>query len=204
MASSSFKSHTIAGCSVNVMRGGKGPPLLFLHGAGGAGVWLPFMEKLSERYDVIVPDHPGFGRSDTPEWLDDIGDLAFFYLDFLEALDLDDVHLVGNSLGGWIAAEIAIRNTAAAAHADAGRRGRPARQRACRRATSSCGRRRSACAICSSISSFADQRLAHAADRGARSTSRSRTSSRPPTSPGTRASTIRACASGFTASTSRR
>jgi len=111
LASSSFKSHTIAGCGVNVMRGGKGAPLLFLHGAGGAGVWLPFMEKLSERYDVIVPDHPGFGRSDKPEWLDDISDLAFFYLDFLDALDLDGVHLVGNSLGGWLAAEIAIRNT---------------------------------------------------------------------------------------------
>ena len=49
MASSSFKSHTVAGCSVNVMRGGKGEPLLFLHGAGGAGIWLPFMEELPER-----------------------------------------------------------------------------------------------------------------------------------------------------------
>jgi pimeloyl-ACP methyl ester carboxylesterase len=111
LASSSFKTHTIAGCSVNVMRGGKGPPLLFLHGAGGAGVWMPFMEKLSSRFEVIVPDHPGFGRSDKPEWLDDITDLAFFYLDLLEEFDLDEVHLVGHSLGGWLAAEIAIRST---------------------------------------------------------------------------------------------
>jgi len=93
------------------MRGGKGPPLLFLHGAGGAGVWLPFMAALSERYDVIVPDHPGFGRSDRPEWLDQLSDLAYFYLDFLEGLDLEHVHLVGNSLGGWLAAEVAVRNT---------------------------------------------------------------------------------------------
>ena len=77
----------VAECSVNVMRGGKGPPLLFLHGAGGAGVWLPFMAALSEHYDVIVPDHPGFGRSDTPDWLDQLSDLAYFYLDFIEALD---------------------------------------------------------------------------------------------------------------------
>lgn len=112
MASNKFETHRIANCSVNVMRGGKGPPLLFLHGAGGAGAWLPFMATLSEQYDVIVPDHPGFGRSDRPEWLDDMEDLAFFYLDFINALRLDGVHVVGHSLGGWLAAEIAIRNTA--------------------------------------------------------------------------------------------
>ncbi|MFL6798674.1 MAG: alpha/beta fold hydrolase [Xanthobacteraceae bacterium] len=111
MAPCSFKTHTIASCAVEVMRGGSGAPLLFLHGAGGAGIWLPFMEKLAERYDVIVPDHPGYGRSDKPAWLDDMSDLAFFYLDFIDHLDLDKVHLVGSSLGGWLAAEIAIRST---------------------------------------------------------------------------------------------
>lgn len=111
MAAGNTKTYRIAECEVNVMRGGKGPPLLFLHGAGGAGVWLPFMEALSEHYDVIVPDHPGFGRSETPEWLDQLSDLAYFYLDLIEALKLDQVHLVGHSLGGWIAAEIAVRST---------------------------------------------------------------------------------------------
>jgi pimeloyl-ACP methyl ester carboxylesterase len=111
LAAGNTQTLRIAECSVNVMRGGKGPPLLFLHGAGGAGVWLPFMAALSEHYDVIVPDHPGFGRSDTPEWLDQLSDLAYFYLDFMRELDLDDVHLIGNSLGGWIAAEIAVRST---------------------------------------------------------------------------------------------
>ena len=115
MAGEHTETLRISECAVNVMRGGKGPPLLFLHGAGGAGVWLPFMAALSEHYDVIVPDHPGFGRSDTPEWLDALSDLAYFYLDFIEALDLDHVHLIGNSLGGWIAAEIAVRNTQPAA-----------------------------------------------------------------------------------------
>jgi pimeloyl-ACP methyl ester carboxylesterase len=111
MAAGNTQTYRIAECEVNVMRGGKGPPLLFLHGAGGAGVWLPFMEALSEHWDVIVPDHPGFGRSDTPEWLDQLSDLAYFYLDLIEALKLDQVHLVGHSLGGWIAAEIAVRST---------------------------------------------------------------------------------------------
>ena len=68
------------------------------------------MAELAE-HDVIVPEHPGFGASDTPDWLDTIHDLAYFYLDFLDQLDLDGVHLVGISLGGWIAAELAVRDT---------------------------------------------------------------------------------------------
>jgi pimeloyl-ACP methyl ester carboxylesterase len=100
----------IAGCSVSVQRGGAGQPLLFLHGARGAGRWLPFMEALSQNFEVIVPEHPGFGQSETPSWLDNIGDLAYFYLDFIEELGLEQVHLVGASLGGWVAAELAVRN----------------------------------------------------------------------------------------------
>jgi pimeloyl-ACP methyl ester carboxylesterase len=101
----------VRGCNITVMRGGSGRPLLFLHGGGGARSWRPFMADLATRHDVIVPEHPGFGASDTPDWLDTIPDLASFYLDFLDQLDLDNVDLVGFSLGGWIAAEIAARNT---------------------------------------------------------------------------------------------
>jgi pimeloyl-ACP methyl ester carboxylesterase len=101
----------IRGCSIKLMRGGAGPPLLVLHGASGAGALLDYMRALAARFDVIVPEHPGFGDSDTPEWLDNIHDLAYFYLDFLDALALDRVHLVGISLGGWIAAELAVRDT---------------------------------------------------------------------------------------------
>jgi len=101
---------TINGCRTRFMRKGSGQPLLFLHGAAGAGAWLPFMEELSNKYDVIVPEHPGFGGSDTPEWLDNIGDLAYFYLDVIDHLGLSGVHLVGTSLGGWVAAELATRD----------------------------------------------------------------------------------------------
>lgn len=100
----------IRGCAVSLQRGGEGQCLLYLHGAAGAGAWLPFMDQLAASFDVVVPEHPGFGASDTPAWLDSIHDLAYFYLDLLEALDLRDVHLVGSSLGGWIALEIAVRN----------------------------------------------------------------------------------------------
>jgi len=100
----------VRGCSIRLMRGGAGDALLYLHGASGAS-WLPVLQKLAQDYDVIAPEHPGFGESDTPDWLDNIHDLAYFYLDFLDELKLSGVHLVGNSLGGWIAAELAVRNT---------------------------------------------------------------------------------------------
>ena len=100
------------GCKVRLRRAGKGPVLLFLHGASGMPVMLPCLHKLAERFDVVVPEHPGYGQSGEPEWLENIHDMAYFYLDFLEKLDLKDVLLVGNSMGGWIALEIAVRSTA--------------------------------------------------------------------------------------------
>jgi pimeloyl-ACP methyl ester carboxylesterase len=82
-----------------------------LHGARGLPGWLPFLEKLAQKHDVMAPDHPGYGHSDHPDWLEEIGDLALFYLEFTKALDLNDLHLVGHSMGGWIALEMAIRST---------------------------------------------------------------------------------------------
>jgi pimeloyl-ACP methyl ester carboxylesterase len=102
---------TVAGCRTLVQRGGEGPPLLWLHDAGGGGRWTPFLTRLAERYDVIAPELPGFGRSDTPDWFDNIHDVSFFVLDLLKAFDLRGVHLVGASLGGWVAAEAAVRST---------------------------------------------------------------------------------------------
>ena len=101
----------VGGDKLRLMEAGSGAPVLYLHGAGGAN-WYPLLEMLSESWHVLAPEHPGFGRSSIPEWMVSVGDLAFFYLDLLGALDLDGVHLVGHSLGGWTAAEIAIRNTA--------------------------------------------------------------------------------------------
>jgi len=58
-----FTDHAVEidGCKTHYRRAGKGTPLVFLHGAGGAPVVLPFMEKLATRFDVLVPDHPGYG-----------------------------------------------------------------------------------------------------------------------------------------------
>ena len=101
----------VRGTRIRVLRGGEGPPLIFLHGASGHVGWLPVFERLSARFDVIAPEHPGFGSSDDPTWLDRPVDLAYFYLDLIETLKLDGIHLMGTSLGGWIAAELAVRNT---------------------------------------------------------------------------------------------
>jgi pimeloyl-ACP methyl ester carboxylesterase len=102
----------VDGCKTHLRRGGSGAPLLYLHGASGAPAILPFMEKLAARFEVLVPEHPGFGLSEEPEWLENIHDLAYFYLDFLKQLDLNGVTLVGGSLGGWIALELAVRDAA--------------------------------------------------------------------------------------------
>lgn len=100
----------VKGQPLKVKEDGSGPPLLFLHGAGGAN-WSPMLKLLAEKHRVIAPEHPGFGRSPTPDWMMSVGDLAFFYLDAMEVMGLKDVHLAGHSLGGWTVAEIAIRNT---------------------------------------------------------------------------------------------
>jgi len=100
----------IRGVSVKLHRAGSGPIVLFLHGAGGVPQWLPFFDTLAEHYDLLVPEHPGFGDSDDPKWIRSMPDLALFYLDLIEEAGLDNIHLIGNSLGGWLAAEILIRD----------------------------------------------------------------------------------------------
>ncbi len=87
---------TVAGAQIRLFHGGAGEPLVFLHGAGGHAGWMAFLEELSARFEVFAPEHPGFGQSDDPPWLDEIGDLAYFHLDLLHALGLERVHLDGD------------------------------------------------------------------------------------------------------------
>lgn len=81
-------------------------PLLFLHGSSSL-VEGPYLAALGERYRVIAPTHPGFGASTGLEHVDDIIDLALYYYDFLDAMGVESAHVVGHSLGGMLAAEIA-------------------------------------------------------------------------------------------------
>lgn len=101
---------SVDGCRTFLLRAGAGVPVLYLHGGAGGGEWLPFQERLAREFEVLAPEHPGYGKSEIPQWWDNVHDVAYFYLDFLEQLNLRNVHLIGSSIGGWIAAEIAVRS----------------------------------------------------------------------------------------------
>jgi len=98
----------VRGLQVAYRRKGSGPPTLFLHGAGATRMWLPFYERMSEAVDFIAPEHPGFGDTSAPEWLEGFDDLVLHYRALVDAFGLDRFHLIGFSLGGWIAADFAI------------------------------------------------------------------------------------------------
>lgn len=98
---------SVRGTPTEMITAGTGESLLFLHGAGGAGRWWPFHERLARALTVHVPNHPGHGGAPAAEWIEHISDLAFHYLDLLDELGLERTHLVGASFGGWIAAEMA-------------------------------------------------------------------------------------------------
>ncbi len=91
-----------------VMRGGSGPPLLYLHSAGGETDWMPFHDRLAQHFTVYAPAHPGFALSKGLEEIEDIHDYAWHYVDLLAQLQLDSVPVVGFSLGGWIGVELSI------------------------------------------------------------------------------------------------
>jgi pimeloyl-ACP methyl ester carboxylesterase len=94
---------------VRLLRAGSGPPLLFLHAAGGGG-WTPFLDGLSRHFEVLAPDHPGFDESDTSEEVEAVDDLVYHYLRLLDILGIETATVVGASLGGWIAAEFAVHS----------------------------------------------------------------------------------------------
>ena len=105
-----FNEETIdvGGTKVQMLKGGSGEPLLLLHGASGNTGWLRYVQALAEHYTVYYPTHPGFGPSDRPEWLETIPDMAAFYTWFMETAGLARPRVIGFSLGGWLAAEIAV------------------------------------------------------------------------------------------------
>src|SRR5712691_3828889 len=98
----------VAGTPVAMRRKGEGDPLLFLHGAGFTGQWLPFHEELARGADVLAPEHIGFGGRRFQDWLHGFDDLVLHYEDLRSEKGLEQLDLVGYSLGGWIAAEYAV------------------------------------------------------------------------------------------------
>lgn len=93
-------------------RQGSGPPMFILHGGGGPGSLAGCIPQLSDNFDVIAPTHPGFGHSPIVDNIETVDDLSYLYLDLLEDMDLREVTLMGFSMGGWIACEMAVKTTA--------------------------------------------------------------------------------------------
>jgi len=111
IAAASRRMMDVRGIEQELFESGSGAPVLFLHpGRGLAGSW-PFIEALAQRACVIAPSHPGFGKTILPRWMNTVEDLAYHYLDLMDALDLRDVTLVGSSFGGWVAAALATKPT---------------------------------------------------------------------------------------------
>jgi pimeloyl-ACP methyl ester carboxylesterase len=101
-------SVTIANVRVHLFQGGSGPPLLYLHGGAPSGRWLPLHDLLAERFTVYAPDMPGFGGTEAPEWVEGMDDMLLHTRELMETLGLERPHVVGFSVGGWLAAELAV------------------------------------------------------------------------------------------------
>ena len=93
--------------NVHLMKGGTGSRLVIFQDDLGSPGWLPFYEKLAQRFTVYVPSHPGFGKSERPAWMRNVRDLAIAHGWLLNVLGIDSTAVVGLGFGGWVAAEMA-------------------------------------------------------------------------------------------------
>ncbi len=97
----------VAGGKVQLLKGGSGSPVLVLHHDVGNPGWLPYYMELAENHTVYVPSHPGFGKSERPEWARNVRDIACIYQRLLKDWGLNSTAAVGLGFGGWILAEMA-------------------------------------------------------------------------------------------------
>ena len=102
---------SVHGVTLELLERGQGRPILWLHGEDGLDPSAPFIELLAAHGRVVAPSHPGFGHSPDVSNIDTVDDLAYLYLDLLAERNLRDVIVIGSSLGGWIAAEMAVKSS---------------------------------------------------------------------------------------------
>jgi len=104
------------GTKLHVKRAGRGRPALVLHHETGTLDSLPFYDALAAKHEVIVPHHPGYSRSERPDWMRSVRDIAVIYRGLLSELKIAKPALVGLGFGGWIAAEMATMAPADLSH----------------------------------------------------------------------------------------
>jgi len=109
---SGFAEETVkvGGTSLIVLKGGSGKPLLVLHEELGFPGWLRWNAEMAKTRRLLVPMHPGFGRTERAEWISSVRDLAGFYARYLREQQLSGIDVIGFSFGGWIAAEMAAND----------------------------------------------------------------------------------------------
>lgn len=84
------------------------PPLLYIHGALNGNLWLDYHKALAQHFHVFAPDTPGFGLTERPNWMRDMSDYVLYFRDLMDTLGLEKPFIVGHSIGGWMAVEIAV------------------------------------------------------------------------------------------------
>ncbi len=102
-----------AGAEMQMLKGGSGEPLLILHDEMGQPGWLSLHEELSKNYTVYAPSLPGFGVTDRLDWVMNMRDIATWTLWAMDDIGLSNVNVLGLSLGGWLAAEMATQDRGA-------------------------------------------------------------------------------------------
>ena len=100
----------INGLDLEVERRGSGSPLLILTNEEGLELDSPLLDRLAESHELIIPSAPGFGHSSRPEWISSPDDISYLYLDLLDQLAIKNLPVIGFSLGGWIALEMATKS----------------------------------------------------------------------------------------------
>ena len=113
MAETRYKEETfrVGETELQVLKGGQGKPLLVLHGEMGFPGWLQWQEALAKKRTLWTPLHPGFGKTPMASWIMTMRDLGAFYSRFIREQKLAPVDVIGFSLGGWLAAEMAVANS---------------------------------------------------------------------------------------------
>ncbi|NQV54561.1 MAG: alpha/beta hydrolase [Rhodospirillales bacterium] len=112
MAQSKTDKLKIQGADIEVEILGRGKPLVLLHSEGDYEAASKVVQHLSMKHKIYMPRMPGFGKSTLPDWARSIDDISYMYLDLLDHYRLEKVPVLGFSVGGWIAAEMATKSCA--------------------------------------------------------------------------------------------